>query len=153
MNITLRDVKPSDIDFLYGLHATTMKDYVSQTWGNWDDAWQSQHFREHFDPSICKMIVLKGIDIGVIAVSRQTSEIFLSNIQLLPAYQNQGIGGQLIEMLIGEAAWKDIPITLQVLKVNPARKLYERLGFSVTGETETHYQMSQGVFTVEQDQK
>ena len=30
-------------------------------------------------------------------------------------------------------------ITLRVLKVNPARGLYERLGFSVIRETETHY--------------
>ncbi len=27
---------------------------------------------------------------------------------------------------------------LQVLKVNPSRRLYERLGFSETGATDTH---------------
>jgi ribosomal protein S18 acetylase RimI-like enzyme len=32
-------------------------------------------------------------------------------------------------------------VTLQVLKVNPARRLYERLGFRVTGETPTHFLM------------
>ena len=151
MNITLRDVKSRDAAFLYHLHATTMKDYVCQTWGAWDDAWQSGYFREHFDPAICKIIVWQGVDIGVIAVSRRTTEIFLNNIQLLPAYQNQGIGRQLIELLIGEAAWKDIPVTLQVLKVNPARKLYERLGFLVIGETPTHYQMGHGILQVGQD--
>ena len=31
--------------------------------------------------------------------------------------------------------------TLQVIKVNPARRLYERLGFRAIGETETNYQM------------
>ena len=30
---------------------------------------------------------------------------------------------------------------LQVFKSNPAKYLYERLGFTVYGETETHYQM------------
>ena len=34
-----------------------------------------------------------------------------------------------------------MPVELQVLKVNPARRLYGRLGFQVTGETETHYLM------------
>jgi ribosomal protein S18 acetylase RimI-like enzyme len=33
------------------------------------------------------------------------------------------------------------PIRLFVLKVNPARRLYERLGFQVLEETETHYVM------------
>ena len=30
---------------------------------------------------------------------------------------------------------------ITVLKVNPARRLYERLGFAIVGETETHYLM------------
>ena len=81
-------------------------------------------------------------DIGVVSVVRRATDIFLSNIELLPAYQGQGIGTHLIRALITEARQKGIPITLQVLKVNPARKLYERLGFSINGETPTHYLMS-----------
>ena len=34
-----------------------------------------------------------------------------------------------------------LPTRLQVLRVNPARHLYERLGFAVVGETPTHYLM------------
>jgi hypothetical protein len=34
-----------------------------------------------------------------------------------------------------------IPVRLQVLKVNPARQLYERLGFCVTGGDEFRHQM------------
>jgi ribosomal protein S18 acetylase RimI-like enzyme len=34
-----------------------------------------------------------------------------------------------------------LPVSLRVLKINPARQLYLRLGFSVIGETETHYWM------------
>jgi len=34
---------------------------------------------------------------------------------------------------------------LQVLKVNPARKLHRRLGFMVVKETPTHYVMRTGV--------
>jgi ribosomal protein S18 acetylase RimI-like enzyme len=30
---------------------------------------------------------------------------------------------------------------LTILKVNPARRLYERLGFTVVGETETHFRL------------
>ena len=36
---------------------------------------------------------------------------------------------------------KGIRTILQVFKDNPAKKLYEQLGFKVYGETETHYQM------------
>jgi len=36
---------------------------------------------------------------------------------------------------------KGIRTILQVFKDNPAKSLYEKLGFKVYGETETHYQM------------
>jgi ribosomal protein S18 acetylase RimI-like enzyme len=43
--------------------------------------------------------------------------------------------------VLDEARRSGKPVALQVLKVNPARRLYERLGFSVTGENETLYFM------------
>lgn len=46
-----------------------------------------------------------------------------------------------IQDLIAEAERLRIPVTLQVLKVNPALRLYERLWFRVTGDTESHHQM------------
>ena len=113
-----------------------------QTWGQWDETWQSHYFQQHLDPSACQIIVLHGQDIGAISVVRRVTDIFLSNIELLPAYQGHGIGTQLIQTLLDEAQQKKVAITLQVLKVNPARRLYERLGFVISGETTTHYQMS-----------
>jgi ribosomal protein S18 acetylase RimI-like enzyme len=142
MNISLRKATPNDADFLYRLHRAAMQTYVIQTWGTWDEAWQSRYFQQHFTPSTCQIIVVRGQDAGVISVLRRTTDIFLSNIELLPAFQGQGIGTHLITALIAEAQQKGISITLQVLKVNPARRLYERLGFVVNGETPTHYLMS-----------
>ncbi len=142
MDIILRAATRNDTDFLYRLHRAAMQEYVARTWGQWDEAWQSHYFQQHFDPAACQIIVLHGKDIGVISVVRQVTDIFLSNIELLPTYQGQGIGTQLIKALVDEAYRKRVPITLQVLKVNPARRLYERLGFSISGETTTHYQMS-----------
>ncbi len=39
---------------------------------------------------------------------------------------------------VAQARAEGVPVALQVLKVNPARHLYERLGFSVVGETAMH---------------
>jgi RimJ/RimL family protein N-acetyltransferase len=55
--------------------------------------------------------------------------------------QRQGIGTSVIQQVLDEARRSGKPVALQVLKVNPARRLYERLGFSVTGENETLYFM------------
>jgi ribosomal protein S18 acetylase RimI-like enzyme len=34
-----------------------------------------------------------------------------------------------------------MPVRLRVLRTNPARELYERLGFRIYGTTETHHLM------------
>lgn len=142
MNLSLRSATIDDADFLYSLHRATMKMYVIQTWGQWDEVWQSLYFHRHFNPATCQIIAFQGQDIGVISVERRPIEMFLSNIELLPPYQGQGIGTYLVRTLVEEAWQKDVPLSLQVLKVNPARKLYERLGFSIIDETATHYRMS-----------
>ena len=79
--------------------------------------------------------------IGHLSVRRTDDEIFLAAIAIAPEQQNQGIASQLLQDLLSESDRSHLPVTLQVLKVNPARRLYERLGFAHTGETSTHYLM------------
>ena len=55
---------------------------------------------------------------------------------------NFAIGTSLIRSLIEQAHQNGRPVALQVLKVNTrARTLYEKLGFAITDETDTHYIM------------
>jgi ribosomal protein S18 acetylase RimI-like enzyme len=142
MQITLRPATFADADFLYNLHQEAMQIYIEQTWGQWDEAWQAQRFREYFDPAATQVILYEGEPVGMIGIERRAAEIFLSQIALLPAYQGRGVGAYLISAVIHEAHQEDMPVTLQVLKVNPARRLYERLGFVITAETASHYLMT-----------
>ena len=66
----------------------------------------------------------------------------LPAIAISPEMQGQGLGAGLLRDLFATAAGHGLPIRLQVLRFNPARHLYERLGFAVVGETPTHYLMS-----------
>jgi len=141
VKVTLRTATTKDGDFLYRLHRSAMQRYVIETWGQWDEAWQSQYFYQHFNPGACQIIVFHAEDIGVICVERRPTDIFLSSIEVLPAYQGQGIGTQLITALRDEARQRGVPLSLRVLKVNPARRLYERVGFVISGKTATHYLM------------
>lgn len=136
----LRTARAEDFDFLYRLHRAAMKGYVEQTWG-WDEAWQREHFRRHFNPSANQIIASRGRDVGVVSVSESNSEVSLNSIEVLPEFQRRGIGTGVIQAVLEDARRKGKPVVLQVLKVNPARGLYERLGFSVAGETSTHYLM------------
>ena len=140
MQVVCRPATQDDYDFLWWLHRATMRPYVEKTWG-WDEDWQIRYFQEHFDPTTVAIIEFDGVPIGCISVKRGDGVIFLAAIKIAPDYQNQGIGTKLIQALLNEAASQGVPVELQVLKVNPAQRLYERLGFIIISETETHYIM------------
>jgi ribosomal protein S18 acetylase RimI-like enzyme len=140
MRIGLRPGALEDREYLWWLHRETMRDYVDRTWG-WDETFQRSKFDENFDPLQVLIIQRDSESIGYISVLRPGNEIFLAAIEIAPAQQNQGIASQLIEELLDEADRSHLPVELQVLKVNPARRLYERLGFQCRGETPTHYLM------------
>lgn len=133
----LRPATDADYDFLYRLHVAAMRDLVARVWG-WDDAWQERYFAAHFDAALSRIITVGGEDAGVVAVAWGAADAFLANIAILPPHQGRGFGAAVIRHVIAEAEARGLPVRLQVLKINPARRLYERLGFAVTGETETH---------------
>jgi ribosomal protein S18 acetylase RimI-like enzyme len=142
VKVVLRPVVPEDVDFLYGLSRATMREYVVETWGRWDERWQEERYRRHFQPASCKIIVQEGQNVGVLASRKTETGLVIASIQLLPKHQGRGSGTCLIDVLLNEARDEGKRLTLRVLKVNDrARQLYERLGFSTVEETATHYLM------------
>lgn len=58
------------------------------------------------------------------------------SIGVKPAARGQGVGEKLMRALIGEAACRGLGLCLSVRSDNPARRLYERLGFlDIPGST------------------
>lgn len=93
---------------------------------------------------IAQIIEQAGQAIGVLKVLRDGVQWELYQIQLLPQFQGQGIGAQIIGSLIAEARTAGVGLRLGVLRANPARKLYERLGFVVVSEKEHGCEMALG---------
>ena len=137
MRIDFRQITNNDLEFLWKLHNLALKDYVAQTW-DWDEDWQRLDFTEKFNPADGKIIVVVGVDAGFWRTIERETEMLLVSIRILPEFQNRGIGTKIIKNLLNESK---NPVRLQVLKVNPARRLYERLGFKIFDETETHFKM------------
>lgn len=136
----LRKINDEDFEFLWQLHNAALKEYVTQTWG-WDEDWQRKDFTERFNTADGKIIVINGTDAGFLWVINKESETKLASIRLLPEFQNKRIGTQIIQNLIEVARAVNKPLTLHVLKVNPAKNLYERLGFETVEELEHHFLM------------
>ena len=138
---SLRAATQQDAAFIYGLRVAGLREYVVQIWG-WDEADQAARFRAQFDPARYQVVVVDGRDIGAVAVEWRSDEVFFADIEVGPAWRGRGLGTAIVGAVLAEARRRGLPATLQVLKVNPARRLYERLGFRVVEETPTHYRMS-----------
>ena len=137
----LRAATETDAAFVYRARVAGLKEYVARTWG-WDEAFQAKRFSEHFSPARYQIVVVEGRDAGALSVEDRSNEVLLADIELLPEYRGRGLGTAIVAAIVAEAKARGLPVALQVLKVNPARRLYERLGFVLTGQTETHFLMS-----------
>ncbi len=136
-NITLRHATESDWDFLAAVHETCMRDYAVQTWGTW--------FPEPRDAcrlEIHQIIQSDDGEIGCIAVAEEPDAVMLEKLYVLPTHQGRGVGTLLLRGLIESAHASGKPIRLRVLRVNPARQLYERNGFKVDRSTDERHFMS-----------
>jgi len=134
--ILLRPATDDDFPFLLLVHRLTMKSYVEATWGRWDDADQEERLRGEFEPAKCEIIVFDNKAVGYVSVEDHEDFFFIAFIAILPEYQRLGIGTKIIQNVITRGNERKIPVCLNVLKVNPARSLYERLGFRVVGGDE-----------------
>ena len=138
---TFRSATRGDMPFAYWLHKATMREYVVQTWGGWDEAWQLAHFREAFSPQQSRILSVAGEPAGVLRLEEGPSGWSLHVLEIAPQWQRKGIGTCVLRWVLGRAAASQKAVNLQVLKVNPAKRLYQRLGFRKTGESATHIRM------------
>jgi GNAT superfamily N-acetyltransferase len=139
--IARRPATPGDLEFLYRLMRESLGPYVVQTYGPWDDAAQRERFFRETILETHEVVELDGEPVGCLCTSSWPDSLRLHRVFLLPAAQGRGIGTGLVREVLAAARAIGRPVRLRVLRVNPARRLYERLGFKVTGESETHYLM------------
>jgi ribosomal protein S18 acetylase RimI-like enzyme len=138
--LELRAAASQDREFLWEVHRTALRPAVEATWG-WDEAFQMQYFAEHFTTTDRFIVSVDGVDAGVLQFTVKADHLFLTSVALLPEHQGRGLGTDLVNMVLAEGRRHNLPVRLQVLKVNRAKKLYERLGFEAYGESETHVHM------------
>lgn len=140
---SLRPAAPEDEAFLDRLYASTREREMA-AWP-WPDGMKRDFLRmqahaqrtdygRRFPEARVEIILVGGAPAGRLAVDRSGGEIDLLDISLLPEHRGQGIGGRLLEGLLAEAARDGRRVRLQVERANPARRLYERLGFVPRGD-------------------
>lgn len=139
--IELRQAMVADTKFLWDVFRVSMKDYITQTRGEWNEQREESQFRHQLDLSATQVIRSNDLEVGFIMAPIKDGARWIHTICIVPEHQNRGIGTEVIRSVITEAQTQKMPLYLSVLKVNPARRLYERLGFVVIEETKHHFRM------------
>jgi len=139
----LRPVAAGDRAFLVELYASVREPELAHV--PWDDATrrafveqqfaaQDVHYREHYPGATLDVIEVDGEPAGRLYVHRGPRDIRIMDIALAPPFRRRGIGTALLDALIAEAQASGRTLSIHVEADNPARRLYERLGFARAGE-------------------
>jgi ribosomal protein S18 acetylase RimI-like enzyme len=100
---------------------------------------QSVHYERHYPDASFDVILVGGEPAGRLIVTRSPEALHVVDIALLDEHRGRGVGSGLLRELIAEAGER--PVSIYVEVNNPARSLYERLGFVQEGEDGIHLLM------------
>jgi GNAT superfamily N-acetyltransferase len=139
MQIALRPALSQDFEYCRRLYFAGMKRIIKKL--NLDEAAQAIGLQQQWVLSEVRVITLDGCDIGWLQSATREDGFFVGQFFVDTPFQRRGIGSQVMIRLIGEAAGLNQPVCLSVVKINPALRLYERLGFRITHEDDRKFYM------------
>jgi ribosomal protein S18 acetylase RimI-like enzyme len=147
-DLRVRHALEDELDFLFAVYASTRIDELAGV--GWSDeqvstflsmqatAQDAEYRQRHPHGAFC-VIEFRGEAIGRLYTSWLTPrELRILDIALLPQYRNHGLGSQLLRHVIGVADESAAMVSLHVEAWNPARGLYQRLGFTEVASNDVY---------------
>ena len=145
MLIAMRPALNSDFDYCRCLYFGEMQWIIDEL--QLDLAAQENGFQQQWNPMQVRIITLDDANVGWVQTIRQDEALFVGQIIVERRFQRRGVGTEIMRRLIADAAERRLPVLLSVVKINPARTLYQRLGFHVTHEDDRKFYMKRDVDT------
>jgi GNAT superfamily N-acetyltransferase len=130
--LAFRAATPQDFAFCQRLYFAEGRWLIEKL--GLDEARQTESFAQEWAVAEVRIIVAAGHDAGWLQLATKGEALFLKQLYLDRSFHNQGIGTWVVKSIIAEAASAGQAVILGVAKINPARRLYERLGFHITYE-------------------
>ncbi len=137
-NVTLRAQTIRDEDFLLQLFISTRETELRQVGWTSDQirpflqqqfTAQHQSYRQSYADADFQIIECQEKAVGRLYLHRGKGEYRIIDIALLPKFRNHSLGRYLIQDIQQAARKNSLPVSLHVEQLNPAIRLYQRLGF------------------------
>lgn len=129
----LRAAGPDDVEVIAELRAVVMRPDLERL-GRFDEHRVRQRLRDAFSPLHTSVIEAGGGFAGCVTVRPAENGRWLEHFYLAPAVQGRGLGSAVLRTLLRRTDAEGAPVRLKVLQGSPARRLYERHGFTVEAE-------------------
>ncbi|MEU8382269.1 GNAT family N-acetyltransferase [Streptosporangium sp. NPDC048865] len=129
----LRPASAADVEAVAELRAVVLRSDLVRL-GRYDARRVRQRLRDGFTPAHTWMIEVGGSPAGCVALRPGEDAYRLEHFYLDPDAQGRGIGSAVLGGLLERCDREAATIRLNVLRGSPARRLYERHGFTVETE-------------------
>lgn len=139
-DFSLCPASEDDKDFIFEAFKLSMRKYVEWAWG-WDEEFQRHDLWTNLPIDNFKIICVTGQHAGAIYVEENEQYHWVRTIFLKPEFQGMGVGSALLSQVAEQARSRRKFLVLKVIKINPAKRLYERLGFKIVKEDDATYSM------------
>ncbi|WP_221584309.1 GNAT family N-acetyltransferase [Microbacterium sp. G2-8] len=130
---TTRNATFDDVEPIAELRSVVLKDDLERL-GRYDAHRVRQRLRDAFEPTHTRVIEVDGVFAGCFALRAADDGHWLEHFYLAADRQGHGLGTAVLRHELAHADREDIVVRLNVLQGSPARRLYERHGFRITGE-------------------
>lgn len=129
----MRPAAAADVDAVAELRAVVLRPDLERL-GRYDARRVRQRLRDGFDPAHTWVIEAGGAFAGCVALRPAGDCHWLEHFYPDPGLQGGGIGSGVLRALLSRCDRDRAVVRLNVLRGSPARRLYERHGFTVETE-------------------
>lgn len=140
---TFRTENADDVEFLADLYASTREEELRPV--PWTDEQkraflrsqfdaQTAHYKLHYSDAEYLVIERGGERAGRLYLHWLKDDLRIVDIALMPQHRGHGVGREILDALMEEAAGRGCSVSIHVEMNNPALRLYQRLGFQPVDE-------------------
>ncbi|MEU4220701.1 GNAT family N-acetyltransferase [Actinoplanes sp. NPDC026623] len=128
-----RSASWADVEAVAELRAVVLRADLERL-GRYDEHRVRQRLRDGFEPGHTRVIEVGGAFAGCVSLRPAADAHWLEHFYLAPHLQGSGIGTAVLRSLLERCDRDGIRVRLNVLRGSPARRLYERHGFTLVSE-------------------
>jgi len=148
--LSLRPETDADLPFLMQIFASTRAEELTLIPWTEDEkraflvhqfSAQRKHYRSYFPDAAYDVLERDGTPIGRLYVDERQTRVHILDIALMPDWRGDGVGTAIIGAIQDYAGGRGKGADIFVERINPAKSLYDRMGFKVIREEEIYLEM------------